>query len=249
MSKPLNHDLSIRPVVRSGSRLLLGASLLLGMLLFYHWFGEALDLKALNEREEDLRNRLRHSPGPVLGLAFLAYVLVTGASLPGAALLTLGLGWFLGFWKALVLVSFASTTGATLAFLMSRFLFRELIQARFRERLSRVNKALATEGAFYLFTLRMIPVIPFFVINLVMGLTPISVRTFWWVSQLGMLPATGVFVYAGSQFPSLHTLLEQGAGGILKPGLVLALVLLGLFPWMVKRAMARWRQAPMETDM
>ena len=178
--------------------------------------------------------------GLALGGAFGIYTLVTGFSLPGAAIMTLALGWFFGFGRAFVLVSFASTAGATLAFLISRFLLREWVQTRFRDRLTGFNDALQREGAFYLFTLRLIPVVPFFVINLVMGLTPLPVRTFWWVSQVGMLPGTAVFVYAGSQFPSLQMLAEKGAKGILSPQLILAFVILGLFPLVVKKVMNRF---------
>ena len=143
-------------------------------------------------------------------------------------------GWFFGFWRGVVIVSFASTAGATMAFLLSRYLFRDTIQNRFGDRLERFNRALESEGAFYLFTLRMIPAVPFFVINVVMGLTPIRLWTFWWVSQLGMLAATCVYVYAGAQVPSLPDLAEQGVAGILTPRLAAALVLLGVFPLAVR---------------
>ncbi|MBT5925704.1 MAG: TVP38/TMEM64 family protein, partial [Verrucomicrobia bacterium] len=143
--------------------------------------------------------------------------------------------------KGLLLVSFASTAGASMAFLLSRFFLNDLIQFKFGDRLDKFNEALKKEGAFYLFTLRLIPAVPFFVINLVMGLTPIPTRTFWWVSQLGMLPGTAVFVYAGSQFPSLSILAEKGGSGILTPQLVLAFILLGVFPIAVKKLMGRFK--------
>lgn len=208
----------------------------------YVKYGDQLSLENLATKESSLREFQANSPILVIGVAFGIYVAVTGLSLPGAAVLTLVIGWFFGFGQGLLLISFASTAGATLAFLFSRFLLRDSIQAKFGERLKGFNEALEREGAFYLFTLRLIPAVPFFVINLVMGLTPIRTGTFWWVSQVGMLPGTAVFVYAGSQFPSLRTLAEKGAGGIISPGLIAAFVILGLFPIVVKKVMAKIRK-------
>ena len=122
--------------------------------------------------------------------------------------MTLVVAWYFGFWKGLVLVSFASTCGATLAFLLSRYLLRDIIQSKFGERLKTFNESLDREGAFYLFTLRLIPAVPFFVINVVMGLTRIRTTTFWWISQVGMLAGTCVYVYAGSNIPSLSQLVD-----------------------------------------
>lgn len=233
----------------SGGKNKLGIKLaVLGLVVFaavfvFIKFGDALTLTALASREEALRAHQADSPWLVMGLAFIVYVTVTGLSLPGAAALTLVFAWFFGFGRGLVLVSFASTAGATLAFLFSRFLLRDSIEAKFGERLVRFNKALAEEGAFYLFTLRLIPAVPFFVINLVMGLTPLRTWPFWWVSQVGMLPGTVVFVYAGSRFPSLAELAESGAAGIFTPQLILAFVILGLFPIAVKKVMAKFKSA------
>ena len=153
--------------------------------------------------------------------------------------MTLVIGWYFGFARGLILVSFASTAGATLAFLLSRYFLRDTIQNKFGDKLASFNESLKREGAFYLFSLRLIPAVPFFVINVVMGLTPVKTPTFWWVSQLGMLPGTAVFVYAGSQFPDLKTLAEKGPGGILTPQLIAAFVVLGLFPLVVKKLMAK----------
>ena len=179
----------------------------------------------------------------VFGVAFLIYVLVTGLSLPGAAPLTLLYGWYFGFAPTLLLVSFASTSGATISFLTSRHLLRESIEQKFGERLRVFNEHLAKEGAFYLFSLRLIPVVPFFVINLVMGLTPLSTRTYWWVSQLGMLPGTAVYVYAGSRVPNLSQLADQGPAAVLSPEqlvqLFIAFAMLGVFPLIVKRLL-KW---------
>lgn len=229
---------------RSGGtkKLIILAIVLVAAIVGYLKFGDALSLDNLVSREGALREYQVSNPVMVIGIGFVLYVAVTGLSLPGAAVLTLVFGWFFGFGRGLLLVSFASTAGATMAFLFSRFLLRDSIEAKFGDRLKRFNEALRREGAFYLFTLRLIPVVPFFVINLVMGLTPLPTRTFWWVSQIGMLPGTAVFVYAGAQFPSLNTLAEKGAGGILTPQLIAAFVILGLFPICVKKIMARFKK-------
>ncbi len=206
-------------------------------------FGEALSLKSLAEKEQDLRAWRESRTALVIVLSFLIYVSVTGLSLPGAAVLTLFLGWFLGFGLGLLVVSLASTAGATLAFLSSRFLLRDFVQNRFGERLKIFNEALDREGAFYLLSLRLAVVVPFFVINLSMGLTPIRIWTFWWASQLGMLPGTAVYVYAGAAFPSLSDLAEEGSKGILSPQLLLAFLLLALFPFLAKTLLKRFRKS------
>jgi len=156
---------------------------------------------------------------------FLLYVAVTGLSLPGAAILTLVGGAVFGLAWGVVLVSFASTIGATLAFLASRFVLRDWVQGRFGDKLKPINEGVAREGAFYLFALRLVPAFPFFVINLVMGLTPIRTWTFYWVSQLGMLAGTIVYVYAGTQLGQFR----------ISAGLVFAFVLLGIFPLVAKK--------------
>lgn len=207
----------------------------------YFKFGEYLSLEYLGAKQSTLHELKATNPVLLYAGAFLVYVAVTGLSLPGAAGLTLVCGWFFGFWQAVLLVSFASTSGATLAFLLSRYLLRDTIQNKFSDRLAVFNKALEREGAFYLFTLRLIPVVPFFIVNAVMGLTPIRVWTYWWVSQLGMLAGTLVFVYAGAQFPSLQDLAANGVSGILTPQIIIAFILLGLFPMIVKKLVASLR--------
>lgn len=216
------------------------AAVLAAVPIGYAQFADALSLDHLAVRETVLRQYQEEHPVLVYGIAFLVYVAVTGLSLPGAAGLTLLFGWYFGFWRAVVLVSVSSTTGATLAFFLSRYLFRDFIQNRFGDRLAAFNKSLEREGAFYLFTLRLIPAVPFFVINVVMGLTPIRPRTYWWVSQLGMLPGTAIYVYAGSSVPNLAVLADQGASGILSPQVITAFLLLGLFPLVVKKLMQRF---------
>ncbi len=177
-------------------------------------------------------------------LFFLIYVAVTGLSLPGATIMTLAAGAIFGLLWGTVIVSFASTLGATLAFLASRFLFRDAIQAKFSNNLKAVNAGVEKDGAFYLFTLRLVPAFPFFVINLVMGLTPIRPWTFYWVSQIGMLAGTLVYVNAGTEIAGIESL-----RGILSPGLIISFTLLGIFPliakWIVniikaRKVLAKW---------
>ncbi|OEC56022.1 MULTISPECIES: FAD-dependent oxidoreductase [unclassified Aeromonas] len=167
-------------------------------------------------------------------LFVLIYVLSTALSLPGASLLTLGGSAVFGVTWGLLLVSFASSIGATLAFLSARFLLRDWVTARFGDKLATFQSGMAKEGAFYLLSLRLIPIFPFFLVNLLMGLTPIRVSTYYWVSQLGMLPGTFVYVLAGSELGQLTS-----TGNILSPGLMVALTLLGLMPWLVKKLTAK----------
>ncbi len=195
-------------------------------------------LDALKARQHDLDAYRQAHPVMLAGGFFLIYVAFTALSLPAATLLTLAAGAVFGLLEGVVLVSFASSLGASLAFLASRFVLRDTVQQRFGKRLVTINEGIEREGAFYLFTLRLVPVFPFFVINLVMGLTTLPLRTFYWVSQIGMLAATVVYVNAGTQLASLHSL-----SGIVSPRLLGSFVLLGLFPllarWMVARIKAR----------
>lgn len=225
------------------------AGVLLAAVVGFVWiqYGDRLSLENLAARESAIREYGLSHPVLVYAITVLVYVSVTGLSLPGATVLTLVVGWYFGFWRGLVLVSFASTAGATLAFLLSRYILRDAIQNRFGSRLEKFNEALKREGAFYLFTLRLIPAVPFFVINVVMGLTPLKTWTFWWVSQVGMLAGTAVYVYAGSAVPDLQTLAERGASGILTPQLILAFVLLGVFPITVRKIMQKFRPADPST--
>jgi uncharacterized membrane protein YdjX (TVP38/TMEM64 family) len=215
--------------------LLVLVALTVGMFLQY---GELLTLDNLAQRESQLRDFQSDHPILVYGIAFVVYVLVTGLSLPGAAALSLVFAWYFGFWRGVVLISFASTIGATLAFLMSRYLLGHTVQQKFGDRLAAFNENLESDGALYLFTLRLIPAVPFFVINLVMGLTKLPAKTFYWVSQVGMLPGTMVYVYAGSRVPDLNTLAEEGVGAVFSPSqlfqITLAFVLLGTFPLLAK---------------
>ncbi|HKL26953.1 MAG TPA: FAD-dependent oxidoreductase [Desulfuromonadales bacterium] len=189
-----------------------------------------LTLDELKARQEAFQQFYAANRVMTLGLYFVLYVLVTALSLPGAAVMTLAGGALFGFLPALVVVSFASTIGATLAFLVSRFLLRDWVQERFRNRLIALNAGIEREGAFYLFTLRLVPIFPFFVINLVMGLTPMKTLTFYWVSQVGMLFGTAVYVNAGTQLGQIESL-----GGVLSPELIFSLALLGIFPLLARK--------------
>lgn len=162
----------------------------------------------------------------------LFYIAVTGLSLPGATPMTLAAGAIFGLSVGLVLVSFASTIGASIAFLLARYLFRDLVQRRFESALRPINQGIEREGAFYLFALRLVPAVPFFAINVGMGLTPIRLWTFYWVSQLGMLAGTFVYVNAGQQLAELETV-----SGIFSPMLIGSFVLLGLFPLLAKKVL------------
>lgn len=200
---------------------------------FFFDVGQYLSLDYLKAQRGAFQGLAGEHPVAVLGGFFALYVLVTALSLPGAAIMTLAAGALFGFWVALLLVSFASSVGATLAFLAARFLFKDAVQARFGERLKKINAGVEKDGAFYLFTLRLIPAFPFFVINLVMALTPLKTWTFYWVSQVGMLAGTAVYVNAGTQLGELERL-----SGLLSPTLLGAFVLLGLFPWLAKAVLA-----------
>ncbi len=222
-------------------KLFVFAGVALAAGIVYLQFGDELNLESLAQRESQLRAWKSDHPVLVYALAAFVYVAVTGLSLPGALILTLVYAWYFGFLPALIVVSFASTAGATLSFLLSRYLLRDSIQSRFGDRLQKVNDAFEREGGFYLFTMRLIPAIPFFTINLLMGLTSIRVVTYWWISQLVMLPGTAVFVNAGSSVPDLNTLKEKGTAGTLSPELIVAFVLLGVFPIVVKKLTERFR--------
>jgi len=166
----------------------------------------------------------------VMAIFGLVYVLVTALSLPAAAALTLLGGALFGLPVGLLIVSFASTIGATLAFLMARFLARDYVQQNYSKQLSKINAGFEREGAFYLFALRLVPAFPFFMINVVMALMPIKTWTFYWVSQLGMLPGTAVYVYAGTQLAKIESFSD-----IASPSLLIAFALLGLFPLIAKK--------------
>jgi len=198
---------------------------------------DMLTLENLKARQAGLASWVAANPWLAGGTFFLVYVAVAAASIPGAAVLTVAAGALFGFGPGLLLVSFASSIGASLAFLVARFVLRDSLQARYGERLKKIDAGIARDGAFYLFTLRLVPVFPFFLVNLLAGLTGLKLRTFYWVSQLGMLAGTAVYVYAGTQLARIQSL-----GDVLSPGLIGAFVLLGLLP-LLMRWLARWLAA------
>ena len=227
-------------------------SLVLAVVLFFGIYGiyhysDLLSIEQLTIREQELRHWQENHLIQATGLSFLIYIVVTGISFPGATGLTVVMAWLLGFWVALPLISFASTLGASIAFLGCRFLFGELLRKKISHKWEQQIRVVEKEGAYYLFALRLFPGVPFFAINLIMGMTKIRLRTFWWVSQAGMLPGTIVYVYFGDSLPSLSQLMEQGISGLLSWRLLLSLILLGIFPITIKRLHSRFGKACRQT--
>jgi uncharacterized membrane protein YdjX (TVP38/TMEM64 family)/Fe-S oxidoreductase len=213
--------------------LLLAVAAAVGVFFGAGWHRN-LTLDALKSQRGRLQEHFAARPAAVIGGFMALYIPVVALNLPGATVLGLAAGALFGALAGTIIVSFASSIGATLACALSRYLLRDGVQRRFGDKLKRVNAGIREEGAFYLFSLRLIPVIPFFIINLLMGLTPIRLTTFYWVSQLGMLPGTAVFVNAGSQLGRIESL-----AGILSPGLIISFALIGVFPLAARRAL-RW---------
>jgi len=199
------------------------------LLLFYdvHHY---LTLEYLRSSKDKLNVYYQDFPLLVIGTYFVIYLTSTASSLPGAAVLSLAGGVLFGLTVGTLVVSFASTIGATLAMLIARVLLRDWVKNRFASQMAIINSGMIKEGAFYLFTLRLVPVVPFFIINLVMGLTQLRTVTFFWVSQLGMLPATLVYVNAGSELGKI-----QSIDDILSTQLIISFLLLGIFPLLVKK--------------
>lgn len=208
---------------------------LLSAIAAYFFFdlGQILNLDSFKASQAEIVAAKDANPALYITGFFLLYVAVTGLSIPGAAIMTLVAGALFGVVVGTIIVSFASTIGATLAFLSARFVLRDWVQGKFGERLRAIDDGLQKDGAFYVFTLRLIPVFPFFVINLLMGLTRVKTRTFFWVSQLGMLPATIVFVNAGTQISRI-----ESTAGLLSPTLIVSFVALAFFPWAAKGIVA-----------
>ena len=205
-------------------------ALALAIIFYQLGLDQFLNLEGMKNSQAHIAKLNQQEP-LIVALGFLViYVLVTALSIPGAVVLTLGAGAFFGLFWGTIIVSFASSIGATLAFLVSRYLFRDSAQQKFGDRLKVVNQGIEKEGALYLFTLRLVPVFPFFMINLLLGLTPIKTLTFYWVSQVGMLAGTLVFVNAGTQLADIDSL-----SGILSPALLFSFVLLGVFPLLARR--------------
>ena len=208
--------------------LILGLGLAAVVILYA--MGGRISAERLVKLEGELVSLREASPWGAILVALSVYVVVAALSIPGAALLSLLIGWWLGFWAGLFVVSFGSTAGATIACAVSRYLFRDWVRASLSGRVDEVVKGWERHGAVFLWSLRLIPAIPFWLVNLLMGLTTIRLGTFWWISQLAMLPATIIYVYAGSTLPSLGELQQRGGGSLIRPEIFIALVGLALLP-------------------
>ncbi|MBQ0796143.1 FAD-dependent oxidoreductase [Zhongshania sp.] len=205
---------------------------LLVVAFFGFGFDHYLSLDGVKQLQIDLATWRTERPVILAVILFFSYIVITALSLPGAAVMTLLVGGIFGLAWGVLIASFASSIGATLAFIMTRYVLRDSVQSRFSSRLKAINDGVARDGSFYLFSLRLVPVFPFFLINMLMALTPIKLRQFYWVSQLGMLPGTLVYVNAGSQLSELSSL-----SGILSPSLLFSFVLLGVFPLLAKKSL------------
>ncbi len=217
-------------------KLVFGLILLLTIILLAVNFSQYLTLENAKAQQEALNTYIDQRFVFAVTLYFVAYIAVTTFSIPGAAVVTLLAAALFGFWTSLLLVSFASTIGATLAFLSSRYLLRDWVQTKFGAKLRAINEGVKKDGSSYLLSLRLIPVFPFFLINLLMGLTPMSVGRFYITSQIGMLPGTAVYLNAGTQLATIESLSD-----IVSPSVLASFALLGLFPIIVKWVMKKLR--------
>ena len=198
---------------------------------------QTLTLANLKSQQATIESYYGNHPFIAVGCYALAYIVMAGLNIPGAALMTLAAGAIFGLIAGTIIVSFVSSIGATVAFLIARFLLRDIVQAWFGPSLETVNQGIEKEGALYLFGLRLVPIFPFFVINVVMALTPLRATTFYWVSQAGMLAGTAVYVNAGTQLARL-----ESAKGILSPVLLGSFALIGVLPWVARRVLG-WVRA------
>ncbi len=216
------------------------ALIVIGIFAFrYFDLGQYLSLDYIKSSQESVHLLYRSHRMVVIAAYMGIYIAVTALSLPGAVVLTLAGGGLFGLTVGTVAVSFASTIGATLACFVSRYLLRKWVQDKFGGKLATINAGMEKEGAFYLFSLRLVPIFPFFIINLAMGLTRIRLFTFFWVSQIGMLAGTIVYVNAGKELAQIDSL-----SGILSPGVLISFAVLGLFPITVKKLLALYRRKP-----
>ncbi|MFH0287903.1 TVP38/TMEM64 family protein [Vibrio owensii] len=222
-------------------KLILGLILLATIIFLGVNFGQYLTLENAKAQQQALNSFIDQNFVFAAATYFFAYIAITAFSIPGAAVVTLLGAALFGFWTSLLLVSFASTIGATIAFLSSRYLLREWVQSKFGNKLNAINQGVEKDGAFYLFSLRLIPVFPFFLINLLMGLTPMSVARFYLTSQIGMLPGTAVYLNAGTQLATIDSL-----SGIVSPTVLASFALLGLFPIIAKWVMNKVRPAQVQ---
>lgn len=224
-------------------KLILGLFLLAAIIFLGVSFGQYLTLENAKAQQQALNAFIDQNFVFAAATYFFAYIAITAFSIPGAAVVTLLGAALFGFWASLLLVSFASTIGATIAFLSSRYLLREWVQGKFGNKLNAINHGVEKDGAFYLFSLRLIPVFPFFLINLLMGLTPMTVARFYLTSQVGMLPGTAVYLNAGTQLATIDSL-----SGIVSPTVLASFALLGLFPIIAKWVMSKVRPAQVQQN-
>ncbi|MDC0335388.1 TVP38/TMEM64 family protein [Pseudodesulfovibrio sp.] len=209
-----------------------------GLIACYFLFdlGQYVSLDYLKTSRERLQALYAEHTLLVISIYFLIYVTATALALPAATVITLAGGALFGLVTGTIIVSFASSIGAAVAFVVSRYLLRDWVQKKFGDKLKKINRGIKEDGAFYLFTLRLIPVFPFFVINTVIGLTPMRLTTYYWVSQIGMFPATVVYVNAGKELGQIDSL-----SGLLSPSLIISFAILGIFPLVMKK-MLGWYQ-------
>ncbi|NOX25163.1 MAG: TVP38/TMEM64 family protein [Deltaproteobacteria bacterium] len=219
------------------NKLVIAGLIVLGVAAFrYFNLGQYLTLEYIKASQERFQALYQQNRFLFISTYMGIYIAVTALSLPGAVIMTLAGGGLFGLVRGTLIVSFASTIGATLACLVSRFLLRTWVQSKFGDKLATINSGIEKEGAFYLFSLRLVPIFPFFVINLLMGLTRMRLFTFFWVSQIGMLAGTIVFVNAGKELAKINTL-----AGIMSPGVLISFIILGLFPITVKKILSLYQ--------
>lgn len=211
------------------------AAVLVGLVAAFFIFDlqQYFSLEYLKSQKDALNTLYAEKPLLVAGAFFLTYVAFAALALPAATILTLAGGAIFGFWTGMLLVSFASTIGATLAFIFTRFLFHDAIEAKFGDRLGAMNAGIEREGAFYVFGMRLVPIFPFVMVNSLLALTKLKTWTFYWASQIGMLAGTAVYVNAGTQIAQIDSL-----GGIANPKLIGSFVLLGVFPIIAKKLLS-----------
>jgi uncharacterized membrane protein YdjX (TVP38/TMEM64 family) len=228
MAQPVDRD---KAPLLNRTRILLLLGIVVLIILFYTLdLSRYFNLDYLKHARGQIQSFRHQYPAGSALLYVLTYIAVTGLSLPGAAIMTLAGGAVFGLLLGTGLASVSAVIGATIAFLASRFLFRDLVQTHFETKLKAVNRGIEQDGAFYLFTLRLVPIFPYFIINIVMALTPIRTVTFFLVTMVGMLPATAVFVNAGTQLAHIESLRD-----ILSPELLGSFVLLGVFPLLTRK--------------
>jgi uncharacterized membrane protein YdjX (TVP38/TMEM64 family) len=231
-------DRPARPAGRTWGRWLVAALLVSAVAVFFALGGQRyLTWESLLAHRDQLQGYVDAHWWSALLVYFLIYVAVTGLSLPGAAVMSLAGGALFGRWWGTAVTSFAATAGATGAFLLSRYLLRDFVQRRWGRRLEAINRGLERDGPYYLLFLRLVPAFPFFLINLAMGLTRMRVWTYWWVSQLGMLPGTFLYFNAGTELGRLTSPKD-----VLSPGLLAAFALLAVFPLLVRWAVRWWQR-------